>query len=171
MKQKNNSKQIRRVALMGLFFAMSLTFSFLENMVVIPGLPPGIKLGLSNLVTMYCLFFLGKGSAYGLALLKGLFVFLTRGPVGAFLSLCGGLLSVTVMAIADFGTKKRLSYTALSILGAVSHNVGQLIAAHFLVNQFLFYYIPVLLLSGLVMGVLTGTMFGYLAPYLKKIDC
>ena len=57
---QNKRKQIRRVALMGLFFSLSLCFSLLESMVTIPGLPPGIKLGLSNLVTMYCLFFLGK---------------------------------------------------------------------------------------------------------------
>ena len=170
MSQKS-SKQIRRMALMGLFFALSLTFSFLESMVTVPGLPPGVKLGLSNLVTMYCLFFLGRRSAYALAVLKSFFVFLTRGPVGAFLSFCGGLLSVTVMTGADSVSRKKLSYTALSILGAVSHNAGQLIAARFLIGQFLWYYIPVLLVSGVIMGVLTGTMFGHLTPYLKKIDC
>ena len=168
---RGKSKQIRRVALMGLFFALSLCFSLMESMVVLPGLPPGVKLGLSNLVTMYCLFFLGKRSAYALAVLKSFFVFLTRGPVGAFLSLCGGLLSVTAMTTADAVSKKQLSYTALSIIGAVSHNIGQLIAARFLVSQFLIYYIPLLLVSGVIMGVLTGTMFGHLTPYLKKIDC
>ena len=171
MNRNNTTKSVRHIALMGLFFAMSLCFSFLESMVTIPGLPPGVKLGLSNLVTMYCLLFLGKSSAYSLTLLKSFFVFLTRGPVSAILSLSGGLLSITNMTAADFLKGKKLSYSSLSIIGAVSHNVGQLIAARFLVNQFLFYYIPVLLFSGGVMGVLTGTMFGHLAPYLKKIDC
>ena len=75
------------------------------------------------------------------------------------------------MTAADSVSGKRLSYIALSIIGAVCHNVGQLIAARFLISQFLFYYIPVLLISGVIMGVLTGTMFGHLTPYLKKIDC
>lgn len=171
MNRNSTTKSVRRIALMGLFFAMSLCFSFIESMVIIPGMPPGVKLGLSNLVTMYCLFFLGKSSAYSLALLKSSFAFLTRGPVGAFLSLCGGLLSITNMTAADYLKGKKLSYSVLSIVGAVSHNIGQLIAARFLVNQFLFYYIPVLLFSGVVMGVLTGIMFGHLAPYLGKIDC
>ncbi len=165
----HDSKRVRRTALMGLFFALSLCFSYLESMVTLPGLPPGIKLGLSNLVTMYCLFFLGRGSAYSLALLKSFFVFLTRGPIGAVLSLSGGFLSVSVMAAGDLLSRKKLSYSALSILGAVSHNVGQLIAARFLVNQFLFVYIPVLLVSGVIMGVLTGLMFAHLTPYLKKV--
>lgn len=171
MSQTSKSRKIRRLTLMALFFALSLSFSLLESMVVLPGMPPGVKLGLSNLVTMYCLFFMGRSSAYSLAVLKSLFVFLTRGPVGAMLSLCGGLCSVTVMTASDSITRKSLSYTALSILGAVSHNIGQLIAARFIVSQFLIYYIPLLLLSGVIMGVLTGTIFGHLIPYLKKIDC
>lgn len=171
MNKKNTTQSVRRVALMGLFFSLSLCFSFLESMVTVPGLPPGVKLGLSNLVTMYCLFFLGKSSSYSLALLKSFFVFLIRGPIGAFLSLCGGLLSVSMMTLADSLKGKTFSYTALSVIGAVSHNIGQLIAARFLVNQFFIYYVPVLIISGVVMGVLTGTMFGHLTPYLNKIDC
>ncbi len=170
MDRNSESKRVRRIALMGLFFALSLCFSYLESMVTLPGLPPGIKLGLSNLVTMYCLFFLGKKSAYSLALLKSFFVFLTRGPVGAMLSLCGGILSVTVMGIGDSLSGRKLSYSALSIMGAVSHNIGQLIAARFLINKFLVVYIPILLISGLIMGVLTGMMFAHLTPYLKNVD-
>ena len=49
-----------KVSLMGLLFALAMAFSYLESMLVIPGLLPGMRLGLSNLVTMYCLFFLGN---------------------------------------------------------------------------------------------------------------
>ena len=80
-------------------------------------------------------------------------------------------MSVSMMTLADSLKGKTFSYTALSIIGAVSHNIGQLIAARFLVNQFFIYYVPVLIISGVVMGVLTGTMFGHLTPYLNKIDC
>ena len=59
----------------------------LESMVTIPGMLPGIRLGLSNLVTMYCLFFLGKGAGYTMAVMKSLFVLLTRGFVAGLLSL------------------------------------------------------------------------------------
>ena len=54
---------------MGLLFAVAVVLSYIEGMVTIPGLPPGIKLGLSNIVTMYCVFFLGVPSAYTLAIL------------------------------------------------------------------------------------------------------
>lgn len=171
MKQRNTKQSVRQVSLMGLFFALSLCFSYVESMVVLPGLPPGVKLGLSNLVTMYCLLYLNGKAAYSLAFLKSFFVFLTRGPVAALLSFAGGLLSITVMIVAEYVGRKRFSYTALSILGAISHNIGQLMVARVLINQFMLYYIPVLLVSGVMMGMLTGTLFGHLSIYLKKIDC
>ena len=91
------SGRAARVARMGLLFALALALSFFESTLSgwIP--VPGIKLGLSNIVTMYCLFCLGWREAYTLTALKSLFVLLVRGMVGAALSLSGGLLSVTVM--------------------------------------------------------------------------
>ena len=83
------NKTAAKVSLMGLLFALAMTFSYLESMIVIPGMPPGIRLGLSNLVTMYCVFFLGKAAGYTMAALKSLFVLLTRGAVAGMLSLCG----------------------------------------------------------------------------------
>ena len=81
-----------RPALLGLLFALSVVLNLVEagfsGLVPIPG----IKLGLSNVVTMYCLFCMGKREAFLLAGLKAFFVLLTRGLVGACLSLSGGLL-------------------------------------------------------------------------------
>lgn len=162
------NKTAAKVSLMGLLFALAMTFSYLESMIVIPGMPPGIRLGLSNLVTMYCVFFLGKAVGYTMAALKSLFVLLTRGAVAGMLSLCGGLLSVTAILLADFLSKKQLHYLSLSVVGAVFHNIGQLIAARFLVNVFLYYYIPVLILAGLLVGIMTGKLFTWIIPYLPE---
>ena len=58
------NEKTRRVALMGLLFALSVVLSFLEGTLTpLLGLPPGVKLGLANVVVMYALFFLGRGSA------------------------------------------------------------------------------------------------------------
>ena len=54
----------KRICFMGLMFAAAVTLSYLEGLVSVPGLPPGVKLGLSNIVTMYCVFFLGIGRAH-----------------------------------------------------------------------------------------------------------
>ncbi|MCI8755760.1 MAG: Gx transporter family protein [Oscillospiraceae bacterium] len=157
-----------KVAWMGLLFALSLVLSFVES--VFSGwIPiPGIKLGLSNIVVMYCLFFLGKKEAYELAGLKAFFVFLTRGPVGAAMSLCGGLVSVTVMlCLIRIGC----SPLFISICGGLSHNIGQLFAASLLLkSNAVFYYFPVLAVAGMGMGVFTGTTMRLLRPYLQKIS-
>lgn len=154
-------------ALMGLLFALSIVLSIVES--VFSGLIPipGIKLGLSNIVVMYCLFFLGKREAYGLAGLKAFFVFLTRGPVGAAMSLAGGLMSVTVMLLLARGERSQLF---VSICGGLSHNIGQLAAASLFLNSgMVFYYFPVLAVAGIGMGIFTGITLRLLTPYFKRI--
>lgn len=160
-----------RVAFMGMLFALAMVLSFVESMLpALPMLPPGVKLGLSNIVTMYCLFFLGAREAFTLALLKSLFVFLTRGAVAAAMSLTGGLTSVLVMLLFLKIPKLDLSYLVLSVLGAISHNLGQLLMAAFIIQSgFVAYYLPIMVLSGVLMGVLTGVILRVLAPYMNRL--
>lgn len=152
--------------------AIIIVLSALEHMLPpIPFLPPNVKLGLSNIVTMYCVFFIGKSQAVMLAVLKSVFVFLMRGFMASVLSLAGGMLSIAVIILLVFIFKERVSYAAVSIAGAITHNMGQ-IAAYSLIlktNMLLFYYAPVLLVSGIIMGVVTGTMLRILLPYMRKI--
>ena len=150
--QNGEGKQMKKniagkISLMGLLFALAMAFSYLESMIVIPGLLPGIRLGLSNLVTMYCLFFLGKTYGYTMAVMKSVFVSLTRGMVAGALSLCGGLFSVSAILLVDYLSRHTLHYMTLSVIGAVFHNIGQMILARYLTNVFLYYYIPVLLIA------------------------
>lgn len=158
-------QQTKYVCFMGLLFALAMTFSYLESLVVIPGLPPGVKLGLSNLVTMYCLFFLGSKHAYTLAVMKSIFVMLTRGILGGLLSLSGALFSVTSIVLLMAIKKHLFSYFFLSIIGAVTHNIGQIFIAKFVLSIFLYYTIPILLISGIVVGAITGILFQSILPY------
>ena len=154
-----------KVSLMGLLFALAMAFSYLESMLVIPGLLPGMRLGLSNLVTM---FFLGKRAGYTMAVMKAVFVVLTRGFVAGMLSLSGGIFSVTAIVLVDFLSKHSLHYITLSVIGAIFHNIGQLILARYLTSVFLYYYIPVLLVTGLVVGIITGKLFVWIIPYIPQ---
>ena len=149
---------------MGLLFATAVVLSYIEGMVSVPGLPPGVKLGLSNIVTMYCVFFLGVSNAYTLAVLKALSVLLMRGPTGALLSLLGGLLLLHLKGSS-------LSYLVISILGAIGHNMGQLLGASMLTGTALtLYYFPVLILSGVGMGLVTGLVLKTVLPAVEKLD-
>ncbi len=165
-----NSIKIRRMVLTAFLFAVVLVLSVVENELQIPVPVPGVKLGLSNIVVMYSLFFVEKKEALLLAVLKAVFVFLTRGAVASFLSLCGGLLSVLVMILFLLIFKDKISYLMISILGAVFHNIGQIIAISTIyTNIFLWAYFPVLLISGIVAGVATSTLLKVTLPALKRL--
>lgn len=156
---------------MGLLFALSMVFSLLESIVTpLFGLPPGVKLGLANIVVMYALLFLGSGSALTLATLKSLFVALTRGAMAGLLSLGGGLLSVLVMLVLSRARQKPSAFI-LSVSGAIAHNFGQLIVLNLLMTQSIYtlYYAPVLLISGLGMGTLTSIGLKALLPALERL--
>ena len=161
----------RRVAWMGLLFALAVVLSFFEGLLpVLPSLPPGVKLGLSNIVTMYALFFMGWRSAGTIEILKALFVLVTRGPVAACMSLAGGIFSVLVMTLLLVFCR-RPAYPLVSIFGAVFHNIGQLaVSALVLKSAFAFAYLPVMILSGVVMGLLTSLLLKMLQPYLVRLN-
>lgn len=167
MRQNGKAKQI---ALSGLLFALAMALSFLEGSIVLPGLLPGMKLGLANIVVMYALFFMGPRQALILDVLKALFVFLVSGFTAGFLSLCGGLLSFLVMWLLYYVLPVRPTWFILSVCGALAHNVGQLIGAGVIISSSLsFYYAPVMLVLGLVMGALTSLTLRALLPALKRL--
>ena len=172
MAAQNRNQKVKRLALMGLLFALAMALSFLESLLpALPMLPPGIRLGLSNIITMYALFVLGPASGYTIAVLKSLFVLLTRGAVAAAMSAAGGIVSVTVMLLLSRlpGVKKQ--YLLLSVFGGAAHNLGQLVAARFIIsNPYVWYYLPVLLVAGIVMGAITGMVLRVILPYLNRIN-
>ena len=166
----NRNIRIRETVLMGLLFALAMVLSYVESMFTVPGLPPGVKLGLSNIVTMYCVFFLGWKKGYTLAILKGFFAFLTRGATAALMSTAGGVVSVTVMLILIYLKRLKFSYTLISVLGALGHNFGQLAMASVLMHStFVIYYMPIMAVSGIGMGVATGILLGVMLPYMNKL--
>jgi heptaprenyl diphosphate synthase len=61
--------------------------------------------------------------------------------------------------------------TGVSILGGISHNAGQILIAMWVVNSgVLIYYLPFLIISGLVTGAVIGIAGGLIINSLKKIE-
>lgn len=175
MSKKNEdiSQKVRNIALMGMLFALAMICSLIESSISTGLLlPPGVKIGLSNIITMYCLFFLGNKSAYTMAVLKSLFVFITRGGMSGILSLSGGLFSITMMLICIAFKKLKPSYMVISIVGAISHNVAQIVVVSIMTKLGkvgIIANMPILVLSGLIMGILTSFVLNLLIPHIKKI--
>lgn len=158
----------KKVAYMGMLTALAFVFSYIEFLLPINLGVPGIKLGLANLVVIVALYLLDVRWACSLSAVRILLVGLTFGnPASMIYSLAGGMLSLVIMIIAKKG--KLFSVMGVSILGGVFHNIGQIVVAVFVVETTsLLYYLPVLILSGTIAGVLIGILSAILIRHLKK---
>jgi len=161
--------RIKKTVFLSLMLAVIIVLSALENsMPPLPFLPPGVRLGLSNVVIMYCVFFAGNPQAFMLVILKSFFVFITRGPFAGLLSLSGGLMSVCAIVLLILIFKDNISIAAISVAGACFHNFGQYAAAAFILSSpYLVYYLPVLIVSGVVMGLVTGAVLKIVLPVIR----
>lgn len=156
----------RRIALTALMLALAIALSYLESMVPSVGIP-GIKLGLSNMAVMHCLFAVSPVTAIAVSALKSAFVLLTRGVTAGILSLCGGICSVAVMAVL---VKLKATRGLMSVLGAVTHNLAQLAAASLILAMpAALWYAPVLVISGVIMGVITAYTLKVISPALASV--
>jgi len=160
----------KRIALIGVLFALTIVLSLIEAALPIPTPVPGIKLGLSNIVVMYSIFFLKFKDALAIAVLKSIFIFLMRGIIAGILSMCGGLFSLGIMALIFILFKNKASFLIISILGAIFHNLGQMVAASYLLNTTFWFYLPILLFSGIIAGFATSVLLKITIPFLSKLN-
>lgn len=160
----------QKIALLGILSAQALALSFIENLIpAMPFLPPGVKLGLSNIVTMFTAGTMGLLPALAVTLIKSLFVLLTRGVTAFFMSFGGGLLSTVAMCLMIKFVKDKSGFVGVAVVSAVCHNIGQLAVSIIVTKTTAFvYYAPVLLLSGVVMGIITGIILKAVMPLLMK---
>lgn len=160
----------RNVATYGMLIALAFILSYIESMMPIPVPIPGIKVGLANLVVIIALYLMGPKQAFVLSMLRIILVGFTFGNLSTLLfSFAGGILSWVLMVLAQ--KIKGLSMTGVSILGGVGHNVGQIAVAMLVVNSTtLAYYLPVLILAGLVAGTVIGIIGALIVSRLKYID-
>lgn len=156
----------RYITYMAMLLTLTIVLSIFESMLPSFTAIPGVKLGLANIVVMFTVFFIGKKQAFALNIAKGIFALITRGAVAGVLSLCGGMLSILVIIFLLNIFKDRISYMLLSIAGAISHNIGQITAVSFMLNIYAYMYLPVLIVSGIVMGSITGVLLKTLMPVL-----
>lgn len=166
-----NLHKTKTLVLTSLLFAIALVLAVVENS--LPPLPfavPGVKLGLSNVAVMYALFFLHKRQAFAIAVLKALFVAITRGFIAGLLSFSGGILSLVVMSLLLWVFKDKISYFILSVFGAVFHNIGQFVVISFIYTAvYLWVYLPVLLISGVIAGIATSALLKLILPAFKRL--
>lgn len=157
----------RKVAYSSMLVALAMIFSYIEALIPFSFGIPGIKLGLANLVVVIGLFFLEPVQVFGILIARIVLVAFMFGNMSSLLySLAGGMLSFCMMLLLK--KCKGFSVIGISMAGGVSHNVGQLVVAACVVeNMHVFYYMPVLLVVGLITGMLIGTVGQRVCHYLR----
>jgi len=143
-------------AFFGAFLAMALILSYVESLIPFYFGIPGVKLGLTNLVIVIFLYLYGFKQAMVLSCSRVLLAGFMFGNLYSILySLAGGILSLIMMCLIKKTGK--FSIAGVSICGGIFHNVGQIIVAMIVVeNMSIMYYMPILLISGVITGCLIG---------------
>ena len=161
------NKSAKTITLLGVCTAAAMVLSYVETLIPVPFAVPGVKIGLANLVAIYLLMKLDWRYAAPVSLVRVLLTALLFGSAASLAySAAGAVLSMLVMT----GAKriKVFSPVGVSIVGGVSHNVGQILMAILLTGtKQIAFWLPPLIISGVVTGAAIGAVSAIL---IAKID-
>lgn len=153
MKKRSHVLYITHTAMLTL---IALGLSYIESLIP-PLIPvPGIKIGLANIAVIFVLYKKDVISAAAVSLIRVFISFILFGSVLSLAySLCGALFSLFLMFLL-----KKLSIFSeigVSVCGALAHNVAQIaVACLIFSSKEIFYYLPVLMISATVTGIIIG---------------
>ncbi|MBR0144487.1 MAG: Gx transporter family protein [Clostridia bacterium] len=158
----------KRLTVAAILAGLALVTFVIEAQIPPPVPLPGIKLGLANLYTLMAASLLGRKGAGAVLAVRILLGSLFCGTVTSLLySAAGGLCCylVTILLYPKLGDGL---LWAVSVAGALSHNLGQLLVAFCVIGRAVLYYAPALAAAAVIAGAAVGVLAGLLAPILKK---
>lgn len=152
---KISTKTLVRTAL---FCAVALVLSLVERWIEpLFAFMPGVKIGIANIAVLVALILDGAVSGITVMLIKCLFgAIFSANVTSLFFSLSAGIVSFTVQFLILKFSKNRIGIVALSVIGALAHNLTQIFVASLLVQTNLILILLFLLPAGFVAGVFTG---------------
>lgn len=161
---------VRRIAILGLMVSMALILHIVEGMLSVPYIAPGVKLGLANIVSLVAIVIFGFNEAVTIVVLRSFLGSLLGGtPSSFFFSAAGGILSTIVMYAVYRKSGDKFSLIGISVIGAIVHNIGQLLVASIIVENFgLYVYFPVLMVSAVITGFFIGIAARYTINLIDK---
>lgn len=160
----------KKLVILALYTTIALTIFTIESM--IPGLAPipGIKLGLSNIVTLVLLLCYTPGETLCVLVVRILLGSIITGQMMSFMySFCGGMFCYMTMYLMNVLFNKKF-IVLTSMAGALAHNTGQILTAFLLVKSMsVIAYVPILAISALITGFFTGMAAYYTNVWLAKL--
>ena len=162
-------KKSKRIALDGILTAVALVIFVVEQLIPLPFPVPGVKLGLSNIVTLFAVFAVGPIDGGIILLVRIALGSIFGGQLTSFLySLAGGALCYGVTLLLRLVINEKQIFVC-GVFGAIAHNVGQILVAVLLTGTpSVLSYLPVLVAFGIGTGLITGLVAQTLVLRLKK---
>lgn len=143
----------RKITKLAAFISVAVILGYVESL--FPPIAAGVKLGFANTVIITVLYTWGMKETWTVSILKVVLCMVLFGSIASLIySLSGAVLSLLAMIIA----KKSKSFSIISVsgLGGLCHNLAQFVCAYIIIGKGVLFYLPVLCLSGVLCGVLTG---------------
>ncbi|MHB8126247.1 MAG: Gx transporter family protein [Desulfitobacteriaceae bacterium] len=150
----------KRDAVIIILICNAILISLLELIIPVPVPLPGVKLGLGNIITIIAIVFLDLKDVLIIVFLRCIVVaVLSKGITMLAFSLSGGIMSALIMWLLYKKLHNILSIKGISIAGAIVHNSAQLLVASLILREMIIlYYLPILLVSSVVTGLITGSI-------------
>ena len=157
----------KKLTVMALTTAVAMILSFVESQIPAFVAVPGVKVGLANIAVVFALYRLGWKEAVAISLVRVVLVSMLFGSIASlFYSLAGAVLSLMGMGLLK--KTGRFTEIMVSVTGGVLHNIGQIaMACLILETAALRYYLPFLLISGIIAGVVVGLVSAALVQRVK----
>ena len=153
----------RKLTQMALLTAIALTIFMVEAQIPALVPVPGVKLGLSNIVTVFAVFAMGPKEAASILFARVFLGAIFAGNFSTiFYSAAGGALAIVVtIFLRKILTEKQL--WVAGVMGAIAHSIGQMAMAMLLLGTpSLAVYLPVMIAISIVTGLFTGLCAQYL---------
>lgn len=160
--------KLKRLLLLAFFTSLSLVLFTVEAQFSFP--VPGMKLGLANVVTLFLLTQFSAKEGTAVLTIRILLGALLLGQGASLIYSAAGGASALIAMAGCVKLLKGRSVWFSSVMGGVFHNAGQLAAAYLLLGKTVLYYAPHLLVSGVLMGLLTGFVTQVLLTAWKYVE-
>lgn len=167
----HDNKVARRVT-MALFVAIALVLSYFERLIPLTYIMPGLKLGLANIITLMGLVLFGWVDVLVIVVVRVIMTTLFTGSaISFFYSLTGGLLSLLSMKLLLKYGGHHFSLVGVSVLGAASHNTGQMLVLSVITGSLRIglQWLPYLLVAGLITGTSLGVISNYFIQHWQHV--
>lgn len=153
----------KKLTTLSLLTALALIIFIIEAQIPPLAPIPGIKMGLSNIISLFAMFWIGRKEALLILCCRIVLGSIFTGHVMVLLySLAGGLLAYSVVAVF-YRTFSLKAIWIPSIISGMAHNIGQILCAVWVTGTVaVTAFLPLLIISGCVTGLFTGLITQYL---------